>query len=424
MNANKITSGIDGDENLSSEEIKGNILIVDDVPDNLRFLSETLEKRGYAVRSAINGSMALIGAQTTLPDLMLLDIMMPEMDGYQVCQQLKADMQTCDIPVIFLSALDEVIDKVKAFEVGGVDYITKPFQVEEVLARVENQLTIRKLQRQLQHKNLELEKFNRELEQSNQELEQFAHIVSHDLQQPLQSIITSVDLLLMAHEQERDDDDIKQYGDFIKTSSFRMSQLIQGILTYAKVGAGEQGFDLTDCNLVLEQAIANLKAAIAEKDARITYDALPTITANHTLLVQLFQNLISNAIKFQRQGECPRIEILAQQQSHKSSLFSNVEASAQDGSSPMTKNSGNGQDTVNNNGKWLFAVRDNGIGMEPQQSERIFQIFQRLRSADQYPGSGIGLSTCKKIVERHNGEIWVESELGVGTTFYFTLPTC
>jgi two-component system, sensor histidine kinase and response regulator len=136
---------------------KGNILIVDDTPDNLRLLSSTLTEHGYKVRSVINGAMALMGAQAAPPDLIVLDIKMPDMDGYEVCQRLKENQQICDIPVIFVSALDEVFDKVKAFTSGGVDFIQKPFQVEEVLARIENQLMIRRLQLQLQAQNQQLQ---------------------------------------------------------------------------------------------------------------------------------------------------------------------------------------------------------------------------------------------------------------------------
>jgi two-component system, sensor histidine kinase and response regulator len=139
--------------NASTEQSKGNILIVDDTPDNLRLLSSTLIERGYKVRSVINGAMALMGAQAAPPDLIMLDIKMPDLDGYEVCQRLKKQPETREIPVIFISAIDEVLDKVKAFACGGVDYISKPFQVEEVLARVENQLTIRRLQVQLQTQN-------------------------------------------------------------------------------------------------------------------------------------------------------------------------------------------------------------------------------------------------------------------------------
>jgi two-component system sensor histidine kinase/response regulator len=145
---------------------KGNILIVDDTPDNLRLLSSTLTERGYKVRSVINGAMALMGAQAAPPDLIMLDIKMPDMDGYEICRRLKADQQTCQIPVIFISAIDQLFDKVKAFASGGVDYIHKPFQIEEVLARVENQLTIRRLQVQLQDQNKYLRQTQTELLQT------------------------------------------------------------------------------------------------------------------------------------------------------------------------------------------------------------------------------------------------------------------
>jgi two-component system, sensor histidine kinase and response regulator len=143
--------------NSSDTAPKGNILIVDDTPENLRLLSSTLTERGYKVRGVINGAMALMGAQSAPPDLIMLDIRMPDMDGYEVCQRLKANACTCEIPVIFISALDDVLDKVKAFTSGGVDYIQKPFQVEEVLARIDNQLLIRRLQLQLQAQNQQLQ---------------------------------------------------------------------------------------------------------------------------------------------------------------------------------------------------------------------------------------------------------------------------
>lgn len=145
---------------------KGNILIVDDTPDNLRLLSSTLGDRGYKVRCALDGAMALMGAQAAPPDLIMLDIKMPQMDGYEVCQRLKADDRTREIPVIFISALDEILDKVKAFTIGGVDYIQKPFHIEEVLARLENQLTIRRLQVQLQAQNHSLQQTQTELLQA------------------------------------------------------------------------------------------------------------------------------------------------------------------------------------------------------------------------------------------------------------------
>ncbi len=165
-------------ENQLLEHAKGNILLVDDTPDNLRLLSNMLSRQGYEVRSVINGQMALMGVRAEPPDLILLDINMPQMNGYEVCQQLKRDEQTADIPIIFISALDDVIDKVRAFTIGGVDYITKPFQLEEVLARVENQLTLRRLQRLLKEQN---EQLQREI-QEHQRAEMALQVANQKLQ--------------------------------------------------------------------------------------------------------------------------------------------------------------------------------------------------------------------------------------------------
>jgi two-component system, sensor histidine kinase and response regulator len=189
---------------------KDNILIVDDTPDNLRLLSSTLTERGYKVRSVINGAMALMGAQAAPPDLIMLDIKMPDMDGYAVCQRLKENPQTREIPVIFISALDEVFDKVKAFTSGGVDYIQKPFQIEEVLARIENQLTIRRLQVQLQAQNHQLQQTQVELEQAlaqerslKQQIEEMAAIeernrVAREIHDSLGHSLTALNVQMQA----------------------------------------------------------------------------------------------------------------------------------------------------------------------------------------------------------------------------------
>lgn len=157
---------------MSSVQVKGDILVVDDTPDNLRLLASMLTEQGYKVRKALSGQLAIIAALSAPPDLILLDINMPEMDGYEVCERLKRDVQTLDIPVIFLSALDDVLDKVKAFNIGGVDYICKPFQLQEVIARIDNQLTVRRLQKHLQEQNLQLKQLLRDRIRTQESLRQ------------------------------------------------------------------------------------------------------------------------------------------------------------------------------------------------------------------------------------------------------------
>ncbi len=370
--------------NVKTDDYK--ILLVDDTPENLQLLINILAQKGYRIRPASSGKRALSAVKTDPPDLILLDVMMPEMDGYMVCEQLKADEQTRDIPIIFLSALPDTIHKVKAFELGGVDYITKPFQVQEVVARVQMQLVLRESQKQLSQQNKLLQQLNQELVRSNQELEQFSYIVSHDLQQPLQGILGFAKILQMKYQTHLDEEAI-EYILRIVGAGERMQHLIQELLAYGQVTA-TCPFIPTDCHAAMAKAIANLQLIIAECSAKVTWNELPTVMGNETQLVQLFQNLISNALKFSRPHVTLEIEI-------------SVESKA---------------------GEWLFRVQDNGIGIEPQDCERIFELFQRLHPDRESSGTGIGLATCKKIVERHGGQIWVNSRIDWGSQFYFTLP--
>ncbi|CAD5918693.1 response regulator [Planktothrix agardhii] len=367
---------------------QGHILIVDDTPDNLRLLSKTLSEQGYEVQCAINGKLALMAVKHEPPDLILLDIKMPEMDGYEVCERLKMQEETAAIPVIFLSALDDVFDKVKAFTVGGVDYITKPFQVEEVFARIENQLTIRRLQQQLQNKNIKLEQLNQELKRSNRDLEEFAYVVSHDLQQPLQTITGFAELLLALKSEINLEQEAEEYVSPILEEGIRMQELIKNLLEYSRVGTKKRNFEPTDCQEILRKSLADLHSIIENSLAIVTCEKLPILMADRIQLGQLFQNLIANGIKYQSPNIQPKIVISVQEKPE----------------------------------EWLFRVEDNGIGIKPENFDRIFQVFQRLHTNQEYPGTGVGLAICKKIIERHQGRIWLESEWQIGTTFYFTLP--
>jgi light-regulated signal transduction histidine kinase (bacteriophytochrome) len=370
------------------ERTHKDILIVDDTPINLRVLAKILSDRGYKVRKALNGQIALTACQNLLPDVILLDIMMPDMDGYEVCQRLKSDPKTQDIPVIFISALEDEWDKVKAFKSGGSDYITKPFQIEEVLARVKHHLTLQKLQYQLKVQNAELQALNAQLVQSHRELEQFAYMASHDLQSPLQVIIGNADLLTWKYEQQLGPDGDRYLTNIVEASG-RMTQLIQDLLTYSKLDIPTSTFESIDSNFVLEEALANLSGEISKSGAVITHSHLPTVSGNEMQLMQLFQNMMANAIKFRLPNVSPKIEISCH---------------------------------LNHPEEWQFEIRDNGIGIDPDQGDRIFEAFHRLHSYDEYPGTGIGLTLCKKIVEHHGGRLWFDSTQGQGTSFYFTLP--
>jgi len=225
-----------------------------------------------------------------------------------------------------------------------------------------------------------------ELARSNRDLEQFAYVASHDLQEPLRMVTNYVQLLAQRYKGKLDSDAHEFIG-FAVDGAIRMWKLINDLLTYSRVGMRPKELEPTDCETVLNHSLNNLKVPIEDNGAVVTHDPLPTVMADNLQLGQLFQNLIGNAIKF-RGNEPPRVHVSA-------SRKGNV---------------------------WTFSVRDNGIGIAPEYAQRIFTIFQRLHGRNEYDGTGIGLAICKKIVERHRGRIWAESELGKGATFYFTLP--
>jgi signal transduction histidine kinase len=261
---------------------------------------------------------------------------------------------------------------------------------QEMTERRQAEASLRQLHEQLeakvQERTAELKEANTNLLYSNRELEQFAYVASHDLQEPLRAVNSYAQLLGRKYQGNLDAKADKYLG-YIMEGATRMQQLINDLLDFSRVGTRGKELKPTACEAILSRVLENLQVAIAESQVLVTHDPLPTVMGDETQLNQLFQNLIANAIKFRRE-EPPRVHVSTEQREN----------------------------------EWVFGVRDNGIGMEPEYFDRIFTIFQRLHSRAEYPGTGIGLAVCKKIVERHGGRIWVESELGVGTTFYFTIP--
>jgi len=225
-----------------------------------------------------------------------------------------------------------------------------------------------------------------ELARSNADLKQFAYLVSHDLREPLRSIAGFVKLLEKRYK-GKFDDKADEFTDYIIDGVTRMERLIHDLLEYSQVDATGKDFGPVNCSVALQEAVSNLRSAIEESNAELIYDLLPTVTGDSSQLSRLFQNLISNAIKFRGDGPL-KITISAERKGD----------------------------------EWIFAVKDNGIGIDPQSFDRIFVIFQRLHARKEYEGTGLGLAICKKILERHDGRIWVESEEGKGSTFYFTIP--
>lgn len=273
----------------------------------------------------------------------------------------------------------------RILEVTGTNLLDNPAVLGVVLNS--HDVTVRReAETQIRILNAELEQRLVDLRRSNEELQQFAYVASHDLQEPLRMVASYLQLLERRYK-GRLDSDADEFIAFAVDGATRMKQLINGLLAYSRVGTQGHPFVPVDCGVVLGHTLMTLQGAIRDYGAEVSHDPLPTVMGDETQLVQLFQNLVANALKFHGE-EPPRVHVSARR-----------------------------RDT-----EWLFSVRDNGIGIERQYAERIFVIFQRLHGRSVYPGTGIGLAVCKKIVDRHGGRIWVESTSGEGATFYFTIP--
>jgi PAS domain S-box-containing protein len=265
---------------------------------------------------------------------------------------------------------------------GGMWNYVQKIRSREALREAYNELEHR-----VEQRTAELKKLAEQLKHSNEDLQQFAYAASHDLQEPLREVAGFVRLLEKRSGGQLDEK-AQEYTKYIVGGVTRMKELIQDLLEYSRLETQGKELKPVDSSRSLAKALSNLGTAIGESGATITHEHLPTVKADRLQMVSLFQNLIGNAIKF-RGTETPRVHISAERKG----------------------------------GEWVFSVRDNGIGIDPQFAERIFIVFQRLHGREEFPGTGIGLAICKRIVERHGGRIWVESEPGKGSTFFFTLPS-
>ena len=497
---------------------KADILVIDDTPENLNLLSALLTEQGYKVRSVTKGSTGLRAAQMSPPDLILLDINMPQMNGYEVCQQLKTDDRTCDIPVIFISALEDVLDKVKAFSVGGVDYVSKPFQVEEVLARIKNHLTIRHLTQQLQAQNLQLQQEIRDREQAeerftkafrsspnpiaistlcnsqgiatlhegrfidvnpnflnmtgyeleavightaaelalihdleivnnalpalleigslhNQEVKvctrsgelkvvllsielidlsgvpcvlfianditerkrlenELISLVSHELRTPLASLMGAMDLLGSGQLGALTDQG-QTVLHIASSNTERLIRLVNDMLDLERMRSGKVTLQKVNCNVVdlLNQSVEAMQAMADQAQIQLVIQASPlTVWADPDRLLQTLTNLINNAIKFSPAN---------------STIW--MKADVMDAQQPSDV---------------LITIQDQGRGIPANKLQVIFDRFAQVDASDSRHkgGTGLGLAICRNIIEQHGGRIWVESILGEGSTFSFTLP--
>ncbi|MGD9214277.1 MAG: response regulator [Desulfobacteraceae bacterium] len=400
------------------------ILIIDDTPDSLKILSRMLKEQGYRVRPATNGRHAIKSVAARPPALILLDVKMPVMDGYEVCRRLKSDEHSRNVPVIFISALGETAKKVEGFEAGGVDYITKPFEIEEVLARVEIHLRLHELTERMKQKvreqTDELTKTNQQLRQeieerrraeqelkmhrehleelvrgrtaqletANKEMHAFTYTVSHDLRAPLRHIDGFIGMLQNKMGTVLDDQG-RHYMTAISEAAQKMGLLIDDLLSFSRMGRHIPSFQKVALEELVRDILVEFEPDTAGRQIHWRIGDLPVISADEAMLRVVLVNLISNALKFTRSRKEAHIEI---------------------GSQP------------GNNSEIVIFVRDNGVGFDTAYADKLFGVFQRLHHVDEFEGTGIGLASVRRIIARHGGRVWAEGEPDQGAAFYFTLP--
>jgi len=369
----------------NSSDSKLRVLVVEDDPADAELTLRELRRGGFDVCSEVvqTPEQFLARIRANCPQVVLADYNLGQWRGMEALEILRRE--GLDVPLILVSGALGDVTAVECIKQGATDYVLK-----DSLARLP--VSIRRALRDQRQRELRqraeknLARKVEELARSNRELEQFAYVASHDLQEPLRMVANYTQLLAERYRGKLDEQADK-YIHYAVDGATRMQTLIQDLLNFSRVGRQGPRLKRTDCNAVVEKTLKNLETAIKESSAVVNYDRLPVLMADSSQLVQLFQNLIGNALKFRR-PETPSIHVNAEK----------------------------------NNNEWVFSVTDNGIGIAPEYFEDIFVIFKRLHTRVEYPGNGIGLAICRKIIEQHGGRIWVEPRPEPGSSFKFTLP--
>jgi two-component system sensor histidine kinase/response regulator len=385
------------------------VLIVDDLPENASILFHFLSKEGFKILVAQDGKQAIQTLERARPDLILLDVMMPGLSGFEVCKLLKSQENTQDIPIIFMTALVDTVDKVKGFELGAADYITKPFQHKEVLARINAHLNLHQLQKTLEDKNkilqqqyetLEtvvraLQQTKHAAEEANVAKSQFLANISHELRTPMNAIIGYSELLKEEAEELHVTDFVDDL-DKINRAGRHLLDMINDLLNFSKIETGKMELTLEtfDIDVLIQEVVIAARPLIEEKTNILEVscaDEIGVMLADLTKVHQILFHLLSNASKFTKQGT---IKLAVSKE--------------REGKS-----------------EWVtFKISDNGIGMTPEQQQKIFQVFTQGdgSSTREYGGTGLGLTITKRFVDMMQGTISVESELGQGSSFTIRLP--
>lgn len=349
------------------------ILLVDDTPEHIDVAVEVLKDSNFKIRVATDGNRALKLIYHQKPDLILLDIYMPHMDGFELCRLIKNTPDLKSIPIIFLTSFSDEESIRKGFESGGQDYVVKPFNASELLSRVNTHLM--------------LKSHAESLKEANKELDSFCYTVAHDLKSPLLSLNKLVEFLAADHINQLDSAG-KELVHNIQEKSNEIIHTIERLLEFSKMCEMQVNFEFLNLNEMFVDVYNELKSLEPERNIKINIQPLPEVFGDRVLIRLLISNILSNAFKYTRNKQPAIIDI-------QSSEVSN---------------------------EYVFLIKDNGAGFDMRYSSRLFGVFQRLHTKDEFEGSGVGLAICQRILKRHNGRAWMTGEINNGATFYFTLP--
>ncbi len=399
--SDRLLNPIDKTSEISNlcQTLEGCVLVVDDNPTNLSVLVNLLRDVGLRVLVATDGESAIEQTQYVKPDLILLDVMMPGIDGFETCQRLKANIETTKIPIIFMTALSETVDKVRGLSLGAVDYVTKPFEHEEVLVRIRTHLTIAKQRQIIESQNLDLQNEVSDRKRAEAALTIFLQAVSHDLRNPVTGLIMVLDNLIKTNQNL--ENNIKDNIILPRTTIERMRQsgnrqlaLINSLLESHSNNV--HGIVIhpqpTIIKEVIQAAIDDLQGLLEETevDLQVPFD-LPLVDMDAASICRVFQNLIANAIKHNP----PNLKLTISAQ-------------------------------INPENMLLCEVNDNGVGLTPEQSKNLFELYAQGKAQNNLNrrslSLGLGLYICRQIIQAHGGAIGVSAELNVGSRFWFTLP--
>ena len=362
------------------------ILMVDDKPENLVVLEELLRQPGRRLVKATSGNDALRILLKEDFAVVLLDVQMPEIDGYEVAQLMRSTERTRLVPIIFITAGDRSEEQTfRGYEAGAVDFLYKPINGHILQSKVGVLLDLYRKTHELAAANATLESTAAALREKISDLENVSHTLAHDLRAPLRSIRGFTQILAESFQNNLDADQADAMQR-IQQGTARVSEMIEELYELLRVGAQSAPRTEVDVTSVFAAVVDSLQADIAGAEAKITRDELPrAVRTNRALITQILQNLIANSIKYQRDKQAV-VHVTAQRQPD----------------------------------RWEFAVRDNGVGIDPADHERVFRLFERVTG--HASGTGVGLALCKRAVDKLGGRIWVESVIGEGSTFYFTIP--